>query len=350
MANDPLDVAVVAYDGLCTFEFGIAIELFALPRPELGGWYRTTVVAESIGPLAATGGVSVVPGAGLDALGEAGTVVVPGWTGPPSPAVVDAMLTAHGRGARIMTICSGVFLLAATGLLDGRRATTHWRYLDRLAAERPAIRLEPDVLYVDEGELLTSAGSAAGIDCGLHLVRRDHGADVANQVARRLVVPPHRDGGQRQFVPEPVAPAGPDAAIAEICEWAVEHLDAPLTVARLAERAGWSPRTFARRFGEATGTSPKRWLAEQRVLAARRLLETSSASVEEIATLVGFGSATTLRDRMRASIGTTPTAYRRRFSRHATQRGAGRGGVGVGPRPARRAERSREAAEGSAVG
>ena len=150
--------------------------------------------------------------------------------------------------------------------------------------------------------------------CGLHLVRRDHGAEIANLVARRLVVPPHREGGQRQFVPEPVAPPGADAVIAEVCDWAVEHLAEPLTVGRLAEQARQSPRTFARRFGEATGTSPKRWLAEQRVLAARRLLETSTASIEEIAALVGFGSATTLRDRLRASIGTTPTAYRRRFT------------------------------------
>lgn len=314
-ANDPFDVAIVAYDGLCTFEFGIAVELFALPRPELGtDWYRTAVVAESAGPLAATGGVSVTPSAGIDALASAGTIIVPGWTGPPSSAVVEAFLTAHDRGARIMTICSGVFLLAATGLLDGRRATTHWRYLDRLRTEHPQVHIEPDVLYVDEEELLTSAGSAAGIDCGLHLIRRDRGADVANLVARRLVVPPHRDGGQRQFVPEVVAPPGEDAVIAAVCDWAVEHLDEPLTVARLAAVASQSPRTFARRFGESTGTSPKRWLAEQRVLAARRMLETSTASVEEIAVRVGFGSATTLRDRLRASIGTTPTAYRRRFS------------------------------------
>ena len=313
--TDPLDVAIVAYDGLCTFEFGIAVELFALPRPELDTeWYRTSVVAGSEGPLAATGGVLVTPSAGLDVLAAAGTVVVPGWSGTAPAAMVEAVVTAHDRGARIMTICSGVFLLAATGLLDGRRATTHWRHLERLRAEYPDVRLEPDVLYVDEGELLTSAGSAAGIDCGLHLIRRDHGAEVANGVARRLVVPPHRDGGQRQFVPEPIAPTGDDATIAAVCEWAVEHLAEPLTVARLAERAHQSPRTFARRFGEATGTTPKRWLAEQRVLVARRMLETSTASIEEIAALVGFGSATTLRDRLRASIGTTPTAYRQRFS------------------------------------
>lgn len=312
--NDPLEVSIVAYDGLCTFEFGIAVELFALPRPELADWYRTTVVAEAGTPVRATGGVSVTPAADLAALEEAGTVIVPGWTGHPAPAVVDAVQRAHARGARVMTICSGVFLLAATGLLDGRRATTHWRHLARLRDEHPEVRIEPDVLYVDEGELLTSAGSAAGIDCGLHLVRRDHGAAVANQVARRLVVPPHRDGGQRQFVPEPVAPPGEDDLVAIVCEWAVEHLGDDLTVARLAAHAGQSPRTFARRFGAATGTSPKRWLTEQRVLVARRLLETTDASVEEIARLVGFGAATTLRDRLRASIGTTPSAYRRRFS------------------------------------
>lgn len=313
--TDPLDVAIVAYDGLCTFEFGIAVELFALPRPELGdGWYRAAVVAESSGPMRATGGLTVTADAELDRLRRSGTIVIPGWTGDPSPPVVEAVAASHADGARIMTICSGVFLLAATGLLDGRRATTHWRHLDRLRREHPEVRIESNVLYVDEGELVTSAGSAAGIDAGLHLIRRDHGAAIANQVARRLVVPPHRDGGQRQYVPEPIAPVDADAVIAEVCDWAVEHLAEPLSVPMLAERAGQSPRTFARRFGEATGTTPKRWLVEQRVLAARRLLETTSASVEEIAGLVGFGSTVTLRERLHASIGVTPTIYRQRFS------------------------------------
>lgn len=312
---DPLDVAIVAYDGLCAFELGVAVELFALPRPELGGrWYRTTLVAERSGPLRATGGLTVAVPGGLDDLRAAGTVVIPGWTGPPAPAVVDALVASHAAGARVLTICSGVFALAATGLLDGRRATTHWRYLDRLRSDHPEVIVEPNVLYVDEGELVTSAGSAAGIDAGLHLIRRDHGAAVANQVARRLVVPPHRDGGQQQYVADPVAAASTDAAIARVCDWAVEHLGEPLSVPMLATRAGQSPRTFARRFGEATGATPKRWLTEQRVLAARRMLETTTAPVEEVARLVGFGSATTLRERLHVSIGVTPTAYRRQFS------------------------------------
>ncbi|HSK95099.1 MAG TPA: DJ-1/PfpI family protein, partial [Euzebyales bacterium] len=201
-------VAAIAYDGLCTFEFGIAVEVFGLPRPELDlDWYEFMVCAAEPGPLHATGGVRVAADHGLAAVAGAGTVVVPGWRDPdepPPPALVDALLRAHARGARLLSICSGVFVLAATGLLDGRPATTHWRYAERLARRHPRITVLPDVLYVDDGELLTSAGSAAGIDLCLHVVRRDHGAHVAAQVARRLVSAPHRDGGQAQFVPRPL--------------------------------------------------------------------------------------------------------------------------------------------------
>src|SRR5882672_9282324 len=201
-------VVALAYDRLATFEFGIVVEVFGLPRPEIKvPWYRFEVCALDRGPLRATGGVTIRAGAGLGALSRAGTIIIPGWRDPeerPPEALLTALRAAHARGARLVTICSGVFVLAAAGLLDGRRATTHWRYVERLRSLHPQIRVEPDVLYVDEGSILTSAGSAAGIDLCLHVVRRDYGAEIANQVARRLVMPPHRDGGQAQYVQDPI--------------------------------------------------------------------------------------------------------------------------------------------------
>jgi transcriptional regulator GlxA family with amidase domain len=221
---------------------------------------------------------------------------------------------AYARGARLVTICSGVFVLAAAGLLDGKRATTHWRYVERLRARYPRVKVEPDVLYVDEGRLLTSAGSAAGLDLCLHIVRRDHGAEIANQVARRLVVPPQREGGQSQYVPVPVA-AESTGGLAAVLEWAQARLNEDLSVERWARRAALSPRTFARRFRAETGTTPHRWLVHQRVLAAQRLLETSDASIDQVAEGVGLQTAATLRLHFRRALRTTPTAYRRRFSR-----------------------------------
>src|SRR6185312_5704877 len=202
-------VAALVYDGLCGFEFACAAEVFGLPRPELQpGWYRFETCAAERGPLRGQYGMRVTADAGLERLADAGTIIIPGWKGldvPVPTRVLDALREAHARGARLLTICSGAFVLAATGLLDGRRATTHWRYADALQRRYPRIKVDPAVLYVDEGQLLTSAGSAAGLDLCLHLVRRDHGPDIANQVARRLVIPPHRDGGQAQFVERPVA-------------------------------------------------------------------------------------------------------------------------------------------------
>src|SRR6476620_2190492 len=216
-------VVALAYDRMATFEFGIVVEVFGLPRPEIERpWYRFEVCALDRGPLRATGGVTLRARAGLRALSRAGTIVIPGWRDPeerPPEPLLKAVRAAHARGARLLTICSGVFVLAAAGLLDGRRATTHWRYVERLRALHPLVRVEPDVLYVDEGSILTSAGSAAGIDLCLHVVRRDYGAEIANQVARRLVVSPHRDGGQSQYIP---APVGTDRAggLAGVLEWA----------------------------------------------------------------------------------------------------------------------------------
>jgi AraC family transcriptional activator FtrA len=310
-------VVVLAYDRLCTFEFGIVVEVFGLPRPDLDvDWYRFGVCALERGPLRATGGVTVTPTAGRRALARAGTIVIPGWRDadePPPAALLRAVRAAHRRGARLVTICSGVFVLAAAGLLDGRRATTHWRYVDRLRTRYPRVRVEPDVLYVDEGNILTSAGSAAGIDLCLHVVRRDYGAEIANQVARRLIVPPQRDGGQSQYVPTPVrTDAG--HGLAPLLAWTERHLADVLTVETLARRAAMSPRTFARRFREQTGTTPHRWLTHQRLLAAQRRLETTRESVDEVAAAVGLQTAATLRLHFRRSLRTTPTAYRRRFS------------------------------------
>nr|MCH9673949.1 DJ-1/PfpI family protein [Gammaproteobacteria bacterium] len=246
----PLVVAI-AYDELCMFEFSIAVEIFGLPRPEMGDrWYDFKVAAVSAGPLRATGGVQVSADGDLDLVRAAHTVVIPGWTGVETTVpdeLKQALLAAYANGARIMSICSGVFVLASTGLLDGRRATTHWRYMESLAAKYPDIIVQRDVLYVDEDQLLTSAGSAAGIDLSLHLVRRDFGVAAANSVARRLVVPAHRDGGQAQFTERPVAKY-PNHSLGDLFDWMRQHLDQPLTIKTLAQRASTSPRSLLRRF------------------------------------------------------------------------------------------------------
>lgn len=315
---DQRRVAVLAYDGLCTFEFGIAVEVFGMPRPELGvPWYRFQVCALRRGPLRATGGITVRATAGLEALRRAGTIIIPGWQdidSRPPESLLKALRAAHARGARLVSICSGAFLLAAAGLLDGRRATTHWRYVERLRARYPRVEIEPDVLYVHDANILTSAGSAAGIDLGLHIVRLDYGAEIANMVARRLVVSPQRDGGQSQYVAAP-ARTPSSGGLAPVLDWAHARLGEELSVARLARRSAMSPRTFARRFLEQTGTTPHRWLVHQRVLAAQQRLETTTDSIDEVASAVGLQTAATLRFHFRRILRTTPTAYRRRFFR-----------------------------------
>lgn len=316
-------VVAVIYDRLALFELAIAIEVFGLPRPELEiPWYDFTVCSIESGPVRATGSVRVAATRRLNAIAGADTVIVPGWRDPaedPPPRLLRAMRRAHERGARIVSICSGVFVLAAAGLLDDKRATTHWRYVETLRQRYPHIRVEPDALYVDEGNVFTSAGSAAGIDLCLHLVRLDHGAEIANQVARRLVVAPHRDGGQAQFIARPV-PVQSGRGLARVIDWALAHLDRPLTVEDLARASALSPRTLARRFRTEMGATPHGWLNRQRVLAAQRRLERSRESIEEVANAVGFGSAQTLRLHFRRVAGTSPTAYRLRFS----TRGRGR--------------------------
>jgi AraC family transcriptional activator FtrA len=310
-------VVALAYDGLCTFEFGVAVEVFGLPRPEMGAnWYRFAVVGIEPGPLRAAGGIRVAVDGVLSLLDRAGTIIVPGWRGADSPVprpLCKALRRAHERGARVMSFCSGVFVLAATGLLDGRRATTHWRYAERLARDYPRISVVPDVLYVDEGGLLTAAGSAAGIDLSLHLIRRDWGAAAANSVARRLVVPAHRDGGQAQFIEAPVPEAREGGRIGRVLEAIRAEPAQQATIAALARQAGMSRRTFLRRFKASTGTTPGVWLTTARIARARDLLAASPCAIEEIATQAGFGSAATLRHHFRRHMKLSPSDYRRRF-------------------------------------
>ncbi len=297
------------------FELACAAEVFGTVRPELPVHYDFRVCAEHPGPLRTTVGYEMVADASLSALREADTVVVPGWQppgAPASPAVLEELRAAHRRGARIAAICTGAFVLAQAGLLDGRRATTHWRQTARLAAAFPAVRVAADVLYVDHGDVATSAGTGAGIDLCLHLVRCDHGAAYATQIARSMVLPPRRDGSQLQYAVRPEQ-ARADESLAPLLEWAASRLGSELTVSRLAERAGLSNRTLARRFTEQLGTSPGQWLLGQRIDAARELLERTDLPVEAIATRVGLSSAVNLRRRFRAVLGATPGAYRRTF-------------------------------------
>jgi AraC family transcriptional activator FtrA len=312
-------VVALVYDGLCSFEYGCAAEVFGLPRPEYGAaWYRFRTCAVDRGPLRAMGGLTVSASGGVKLLAGADTVVIPGRKGmdvPPPPALIRALRTAHARGARLVSICSGVFVLAATGLLDGKRATTHWRYADTLARRHPRIAVDPDVLYIDEGQTLTSAGSAAGLDLCLHIVRCDHGPEIANEVARRLVIAPHRDGGQAQFIERPVARREGDARLPALLDRLQRQLQTQVGVAELAQCAAMSERTFLRRFREATGTTPSDWLAAARTDRAKELLESSDLSIDEIAVESGFGTAMTLRHHFRRRTALSPSAYRQRFAR-----------------------------------
>jgi transcriptional regulator GlxA family with amidase domain len=314
-------VAAVITHGTAPFELSVACEVFGIDRSELGvPWYRFLVVAAEEPPIRTKSGFTIDTPHRLDALEEADTIIAPVVEQPsdPPPALLDALRAAHARGARMMSVCSGAFVLAAAGLLDGRRATTHWMYTDELAASYPDVKVDPDVLYVDEGDVLTSAGTAAGIDLCLHVVRLDFGAEIANAVARRMVVPPHRDGGQAQFVAEPV-PDGPGADLfGDTLAFMQEHLDEPLPVEELAARSAMSPRTFARRFRAATGTTPHKWLVRQRILLAQRLLETTDLPVDRVAEQCGFGSAAGLREHFTRQVRTSPLAYRRTFRSSAT--------------------------------
>lgn len=311
----PLVVAI-AYDGLCTFEYAIAAEVFGLARPEMGaGWYRFATAAVDSGVLRAHGGLRFEVDGGLELLEDADLIVMPGWKGAGEPVperLRGALLAAHARGARLASICSGAFVLAATGLLDGRRAATHWRYAEALERAHPQVAVDASVLYVEEGRVLTSAGSAAGIDLMLHIVRSDFGTDAANSVARRIVMPAHRNGGQAQFVERPV-PKRPESRLSPLLDLVRADPRHRWTIADMARKAALSERSFLRRFAEATGTSPGEWLAGVRVDEARRLLEATALPIEEVARLSGFGSTATLRHHFSRATALSPRDYRERF-------------------------------------
>lgn len=309
-------VAVILLEPVAFFEFGVLAEVFGVDRSDDGvPRFDFRVCGERPGqPLrGAEGGVALVVPLGLDAARDVDLVCVPASinAAAPSPEVIEVLRAADARGATILSVCSGAFTLAAAGLLDGRACTTHWRYTDELARICPTARIDPDVLYTHDGNVITSAGTAAGIDACLHLVRTTLGATIANRIARRMVVPPHRDGGQRQFIERPVPTTQADS-LGPVLAWMLEHLEETHTVAQLADRAHMSSRTFARRFAAETGTTPHQWLVDQRVLRAKELLEGSDLSVDQVATVVGFGTAAMFRHHFGTSTGLTPTAFRRR--------------------------------------
>ena len=316
-------VAAVVYDGVTAFELGVTSEVLGPTwGPVLGvPWYRLTVCALEPGPVTADSGFQVLAAAGPEAIRAADTVIVlPTVTPDQIPAgLADVLREAHGRGSRIVSLCTGAFALASAGLLDGRRATTHWTECAELARRFPAVQVDPKVLFVDEGDIMTSAGSAAGIDLCLHLVRQDYGTELATQLARQLVVPPQRDGGQAQYIDVPMPEPGGGSLFAGTLEWLQEHLAEPVTVEELAARSAMSPRTFARRFQAALGLPPYQWLVSQRIRLAQRLLETTGLTVDSVAAHSGFSTAANLRKHFSQAVHTSPQAYRRTFARrHAS--------------------------------
>ncbi|MEV0178309.1 helix-turn-helix domain-containing protein [Streptomyces sp. NPDC050625] len=312
------NVAAVLLDGVHPFELGVVCEVFGLDRSDEGLPVYDFAVVSAEGPALSThvGGLTVSTPYGLDRLEEADLIAVPasdanvGRDYPPE--LLAALRRAVDRGARVLSVCSGVFVLGAAGLLDGRRCAAHWRHADVLARRFPRTRVEPDVLYVDEDPVITSAGTAAGIDACLHIVRKEQGPEVANKIARRMVVPPHRDGGQAQYIERPL-PRNSCDTVGEVLVWMEQHLDEEVTVEQLAARALMAPRTFARRFQQETGTTPYRWILRQRVLLAQELLEGTDETVDTVAARTGFGTAAALRHQFVRALGTTPNAYRRAF-------------------------------------
>ncbi len=310
-------VAVLAYEGVSTFGLGVTAEIFGCDRSAAGlPSYDYAVTAAAPGVIRTDVGLPIVVDAGLDRFRAADLGIVVCWDQPavaPPAAVLEAVRALAARGGRLLSHCTGAFVLAEAGLLDGRRATTHWQWAAELARRYPLVDVDPGVLYIDSGQVITSAGTAAGIDACLHLLRQEHGAAVANAVARRMVVPPHRDGGQAQYVTPLAREAGDDGGLAAVHDWALAHLHEPVIVADLAARARMSPRTFARRFVAETGTSPHQWLISQRLIRAQELLERGDGSIEQVAAQCGLAPLM-LRRHFARRYGTTPQAYRRTFS------------------------------------
>ncbi len=313
-------VAVVGQQ-VAAFELGVLSEVFGMDRSDDGlPVYEFRVAAVDPPPLMTDAGFSIDTPYRIDELETADLIAIPAWRfdHEPSADLVDALRRAVDRGARVMSVCTGAFVLAAAGLLDGRRATTHWRHAEELARRYPAIDVDANVLYVDEGSVLTSAGTAAGIDLCLHILRKEHGATVANAVARRMVVPPHRDGGQAQYIEAPMVEHDRGDDLSVVLDWVQANLNKPFGVDHLARRANMSLRTFNRRFAATTGTAPHRWLINQRVQRAQRLLEETDLDVEQVAEQTGFGTAATLRQHFARQRGTSPQAYRRQFCKMAS--------------------------------
>jgi len=310
-------VAVVAFDRISPFHLSVPCVVFGEDRR--GGGvpdFDFRVCAAETGALATTAGFSIAVTHGLEALADAHTIIVPSWRDPgeaPPAALIDALRAAHERGALLVGLCLGAFVLAAAGILDGRPASTHWAWADDFARRYPRVRLDPDVLYVDDGNVLTSAGTAAGLDCCLHVLRKISGAQVANYVARRLVVSPHRQGGQAQYVQQPMPTSPRGDRLSGLLDWVSGHLAMPHTLDTLAARALMSRRTFTRRFRLATGTTVGAWLLAQRLARAQQLLESTDESVESIAASAGFGSAASLRQHFGEAFRTSPSAWRRGF-------------------------------------
>ncbi|MCP5084725.1 MAG: transcriptional regulator FtrA [Alphaproteobacteria bacterium] len=315
---EPPRVVALVYDGLCTFEFGIVSEVIGLHRPELGqDLYRFSSVAVENEPIRAAGGLNVTATGARQDLRRADIVVVPGWRGkdaPVPPAISEEIRRAHERGARLLSVCSGVFVLAASGVLAGRRATTHWRYASALSQAYPDVPVEADRLYVEDGAIISSAGSSAGIDACLHIVREDYGAKVANSVARRLVMHAHRQGGQAQFIEQPLPKAGNEHRLSVMMDEVRGDLAQTYSIGSMARLAGMSPRTFQRRFLGFTGVPAMQWLAQERVAQACELLETTDLSADSVSLSVGLGNSETLRYHFRKSLGVSPLEYRKRFS------------------------------------
>jgi AraC family transcriptional activator FtrA len=310
-------VAIVVYDGVTVFELGVACDVFGAEWAAMFGvpWYRSFVCGIRPGPVTTDSGFQILPAYGLDRIRGADSVIVlPTVSFTRVPAELpDVLRQAHARGSRIMSLCTGAFALAEAGLLDGRQATTHWAECEEFARRYPNVTVDPGVLFVDEGDILTSAGSAASIDLCLHVVRQDHGTEIATQLARQLVVPPQRDGGQAQYIEAPMPELDRASLFAGTVSWLQEHLDQPITVEDLAARSAMSPRTFARRFLASTGTTPYQWLVRQRVQLAQRLLEVSDLPIDSVAEKSGFSTAANLRKHFSRAVRTSPQAYRRTF-------------------------------------
>jgi AraC family transcriptional activator FtrA len=314
-------VTAIALDGISPLDLGAVTEVFGIDRGLVPEWYDFSICGQRRGPLGTRGGIRLTVDRGLGELAVADTIIVLPvarfMRERPPAALLGALVTAADRGARVMSLCLGAFVLASAGLLDGRRATTHWRHCQALADAYPQVKVVPDVLYIDDGDVLTSGGVAAGIDLCLHVARRDYGAEIANRLARALVVGPHREGGQAQFVEQPLSADG-DRRLGPALSWALEHLHESITIDQFARTVAMSRRTFYREFTASIGTTPHRWLVAQRLLHARRLLETTQLRIGEIAQQSGFEDAALLRKHFTARVGLSPTVYRRTFSHGAT--------------------------------